>query len=165
MTVCEGDWKSISKGEVNLAGSFSQFLGGSWEFTCCHAKTSQLPRRNWWRGPSRGQDKSNVTMRRCLGWPKGSDAEVLHLILISSLAGPRQVVCCHSKMSRLARRKWRWNPSHALLRKWSACEDDSVSSKEFLGRTKTSCISPCEDFSVSPKELLGRGRTVRTALK
>jgi hypothetical protein len=27
MTVCEGDWKSISKGEINLAGSFSQFLG------------------------------------------------------------------------------------------------------------------------------------------
>jgi hypothetical protein len=28
-----------------------------------------------------------------------------HLILISSLGGPRQVVCCHTKMSRLARRK------------------------------------------------------------
>jgi hypothetical protein len=27
LEVCEGDWKSISKGEINLAGSFSRFLG------------------------------------------------------------------------------------------------------------------------------------------
>jgi hypothetical protein len=43
--------------------------------------------------------------------PKESDDEVLHLILISSLDGPRQVICCHAKMSRLARRKGRRNPS------------------------------------------------------
>jgi hypothetical protein len=58
-----------------------------------------------WSVPWAGQDKSYVAMRRCLGWPKGSDDEVLHLILISSLGGPRQALCCHAKMSRLAQRK------------------------------------------------------------
>jgi hypothetical protein len=90
-----------------------------------------------WSVPWAGQDKSYVAKRRCLGWPKGSDDEVLHLILISSLGRPRQVICYHAKISRLARRKWRRNPSHALLRKWSSCEDDLASSKEFLGRAKT----------------------------
>jgi hypothetical protein len=84
-----------------------------------------------------GQDKSYVVMWRCLDWPEGRDDAILHLILISSLGGPRQVVCCHVKMSRLAQRKWRCNPSHALLRKWSSCEDNSASPKEFLGRAKT----------------------------
>jgi hypothetical protein len=27
LEVCEGDWKSISEGEINFAGSFSRFLG------------------------------------------------------------------------------------------------------------------------------------------
>jgi hypothetical protein len=26
LEVCEGDWKSVTEGEINLAGSFSQFL-------------------------------------------------------------------------------------------------------------------------------------------
>jgi hypothetical protein len=43
-----------------------------------------------------------LDLRKHLGWPKGVDDEVLHLILINSLGGPGQAVCCHAKMSRLA---------------------------------------------------------------
>jgi hypothetical protein len=90
-----------------------------------------------WSVPWAGQDKSYVAIRRCLGWPEGRDDEVLHLILVSSLGWPRQVICCHAKMSRLAQRKGRCILSLALLWKWSSSEDDSASSKEFLGRAKT----------------------------
>jgi hypothetical protein len=67
----------------------------------------------------------------------GSDDEILHVGLISSLGEPRQVVCCYAKMSELAQRNRLHNPSHALLRKWSSWEGDSVDRKEFLGRAKT----------------------------
>jgi hypothetical protein len=60
------------------------------------------------------------------------------MILISSLGGSRQVVCCHSKMSRLARRKGRRSPS--------------LDFSQFLGLAKTSHMLPCEDVSVGPKE-------------
>jgi hypothetical protein len=50
-----------------------------------------------------------------------------------------------------------------LLRKWSLCEDDSASPKEFLEQAKTSRMFPCEYVLVSPKEFLGRA--VRKALK
>jgi hypothetical protein len=85
-----------------------------------------------WSVPWAGQDKLNVAMRWCLGWPKGSDHAILHLRCYesghcakmtrlaqrNSLGGPRQVVCCHAKISRLARRNslggprqfvWCWN--------------------------------------------------------
>jgi hypothetical protein len=48
-------------------------------------------------------ENSHVAMRKCHGWPEGSDDEVLHMGLISSLGGPRLVVCCHTKMSRFAK--------------------------------------------------------------
>jgi uncharacterized protein YihD (DUF1040 family) len=89
-----------------------------------------------WSVPWAGQDKSSAAMRWCLSWPKGSDHEVHHLILISSLGGLRQVVCCHAKMSRLSQKKWQRNPSLALLQKWSLHEDDSASPKELLGGPK-----------------------------
>jgi hypothetical protein len=53
--------------------------------------------------PWAGHENSHVAIRKCHNWPEGSDDEVLHVGLISSLVGPRQVVCCHAKMSRLAK--------------------------------------------------------------
>jgi hypothetical protein len=53
--------------------------------------------------PWAGHETSHVAMRKRHGWPEGSDDEVLHVGLISSLGGPRQVVYCHVKMSWLAK--------------------------------------------------------------
>jgi hypothetical protein len=50
-----------------------------------------------------GHENSHVAMRKYHGWPEGSDDEVLHMGLISSLVGPRQVISCHMKMSWLAK--------------------------------------------------------------
>jgi hypothetical protein len=53
--------------------------------------------------PRVGHENSHVAMRKRHGWPEESDNEVLHVGLVSSLVGPRQVVCCHAMMSRLAK--------------------------------------------------------------
>jgi hypothetical protein len=89
--------------------------------------------------PWAGHANSHVAMRKRHGWPEGSDNEVLHVGLISSLGRPRQVICYNAKVSWLARRSRLRNPSLALLRKWSLCENDLVGSKDILGRAKTGC--------------------------
>jgi hypothetical protein len=53
--------------------------------------------------PWTGHEKSHVAMQKHHGWPEGSYDEVLHVGLIGSLVEPRQVVCCHAKMSWLVK--------------------------------------------------------------
>jgi hypothetical protein len=60
-----------------------------------------------------GHENSHVAMQKPHGWPEGSDDEVLHMGLMSSLVGPRQVVCCHAKMSWLAQ-----DENGVILRVW-----------------------------------------------
>jgi hypothetical protein len=64
---------------------------------------------------------------------------------ISCLGGPRQVVCCHAKISQLAWRKWRQGPL--------------LDFDKFLGQAKTSRMLPCEDVAVGPKEVMTRSFT------
>jgi hypothetical protein len=98
-----------------------------------------------WSGPMAGQDKSNVDMQRCLGWPKGSDDAILHLRCYesgrcanmtwparrNSLGRPRQVVCYHAKISRLARRNSLDGPRE-FVRRWNMDEWTNPSLGKFL---------------------------------
>jgi hypothetical protein len=77
-----------------------------------------------------------LTLWKRHSWPEGIDDEVLH---INSLGGPRQVVWCHAKMSRLAQRTWWWGPALDL--------------DQFLGWARTSHMLPCADVSVGLKEV------------
>jgi hypothetical protein len=84
-------------------------------------------------------------MRKHHSWPEGSDDEALHVGLIISFAGQRQLVCCCEKMSRLGQRKWRRGPSLDL--------------DQFLGWAKTIRMLLYEDVSVGPKEGMAQSFT------
>jgi hypothetical protein len=93
-------------------------LGGPCEFTCWPEGIDDEVLHVGSSVPWAGQDKPYVAMRKYLDWPKRSDNAMLHmrcyessccakmtrLAWSNSLGGPKQVVCCHARMSWLAQR-------------------------------------------------------------